>query len=175
MALMTAAHEHAAGISHRTRAAGPTRAQEGHLDANLSNAHLSNAHLSNTALGAVVAGQGPGRLVQGGFFDDLLGTVGPGLLGAASSALSGDRSGALGQVRSTGAGVAPMLAESGAGALGGLIGGQAGETVSALGAPLGQGLSSVISGEATPGQAAGGLLSAAQPAILSLLMSLLRR
>ncbi|MCL3860426.1 hypothetical protein [Actinotalea sp. K2] len=112
---------------------------------------------------------------QAGFFDDLLGTAVPGLLGAASSVLSGDGSGALSQVKATGAAAAPVLAEQGAGLLGGLLGGSAGQAVSSLGAPLGQGLSSVISGQSTPGEAAGGLLSAAQPALMSLLMSLLGR
>lgn len=114
-------------------------------------------------------------VAQAGFFDDLLGAAGPGLLGAASSFLSGDRKGAVGQLRETGAAAAPMLAQQGASALGGVIGGQVGQTVSSLGAPLGQGLSGVISGQSTPGQAAGGLLSAAQPGILSLIMSLLNR
>lgn len=124
----------------------------------------------------VTAVRPPSRdLAQAGFFDDLLGAAGPGLLGAAGSFLSGDSKGAIGQLRETGAAAAPMLAQHGASALGGMIGGQVGQTVSSLGAPLGQGLSGVISGESTPGQAAGGVLSAAQPGILSLIMSLLNR
>lgn len=123
--------------------------------------------------GTAVRG-GP-AVAQAGFLDDLLGTAVPGLLGAASSALSGDSAGALGAVRATGASAAPMLAQQGASALGGMIGGGAGQFVSSMGAPLGQGLGSVISGQATPGQAAGGMLSAMQPQLLSLLMSLLQR
>lgn len=118
----------------------------------------------------------PGHdVAQGGFLDDLLGTAVPGLLGAASSALSGDSAGALGAVRSTGAAAAPLLAQQGASALGGMIGGGAGQFVSSLGAPVGQGLSSVVSGESTPGQAAGGLLSSLTPQLLTMLMSLLQR
>lgn len=121
------------------------------------------------------AGASAGAVAQAGFFDNLLSTAVPGLLGAASSALSGDSKGALSQVRATGASAAPMLAQQGAGALGGLIGGTAGQAVSSLGAPLGQGLGSVISGQSSPGEAAGGLLGAAQPMLLQLLMSMLSK
>ncbi len=141
--------------------------------------HLREAASSGLSSGlssrtpTVALAPAAGGVAQAGFFDDLLGGAAPGLMGAASSLLSGDTSGALGQVRETGAALAPGLVQHGASALGGMIGGDAGQTVSSLGGAAGSGLASVISGESSPGQAAGGLLSAAQPSILSLLMSLL--
>ncbi|WP_130014272.1 hypothetical protein [Serinicoccus sediminis] len=108
-------------------------------------------------------------------FDDLLGTAGPGLLGAASSLLSGDTGGALEQVRETGGPALSGLAQQGVGALGSAIGGSVGGAVSSLGGAVGQGVGDVVSGRSSVGGAVGGVGSAAQPALLSLLMSLLNR
>lgn len=126
-----------------------------------------------TTLPTVSARGGRPVAAQGGFFD-VLGQAAPGVLGAASSLLGGNSAGALEQVRQTGAGVAPGLVQQGVSALGGAVGGSAGQTVSSLGGAMGQGVGSVLSGEQSVGQAAGGALQTAQPAILGLLMSLLR-
>ena len=135
--------------------------------------HVARTLAPVTALPTVSARGGGPVAAQGGFFD-VLGQAAPGILGAASSLLGGNSAGALDQVRQTGAGIAPGLVEQGVSGLGGLVGGSAGQTISSLGGAAGQGVGSVLSGEQSVGQAAGGLLQTAQPAILSLLMSLLQ-
>lgn len=144
---------------------------------------LTSHGVSDKALeGAVARGPLPGPPAQPGFFDDLLGMAGPmlqeatpGLLGAASSLLSGDSGGALEQVRDTGGSALSGLAQQGLGGIGGAIGGPIGSTITSMSGAVGQGVGDVVSGESSVGEAAGGVLSSAQPALLSLLMSLLSR
>lgn len=131
--------------------------------------------LPNSLVGAGLVGGTTPVAVQHGLFDELLTTAVPGLLGAASSFLGGDSEAAVGQLRQTGAGAASSLVQQGAGALGGMVGGGAGEQITSLGGQLGQGLGSVITGESTAGEAAGGALTAAQPLLMTLLSSLLGR
>lgn len=114
----------------------------------------------------------PRQPAQPGLFGDALG---PGLLDLTSSLLSGDTQGALHQAGETGGAALSGMAQQGIGALGSAIGGPVGGVVSSLGGALGQGVGNVASGQSSVGEAAGGLGSAAQPALLGLLMSLLGR
>lgn len=138
-------------------------------------AHRDAASAASASTARTVDARGVRPTPQGGLFDGLLGQALPGVLGAASSLVGGDSAGALDQVRSTGASMAPGLVQGGATALGNAVGGSAGQVVSGLGGAAGQGVAGVLSGEQSAGQAASGLASAGMPAILSLLMSLLQR
>lgn len=115
----------------------------------------------------VQAGIGALSSMIGGPFGSALGGMAPGLSSAASSLIGGDTRGALGALQSTGASAAAPLAQSGMGMLGNAVGGQAGGFLSSMGAPIGQGLSSVISG-GNPVQAGMGVAQAAAPGLLQM-------
>jgi hypothetical protein len=128
--------------------------------------------------GAALAGQGVqagiGALGSslGGPFGALLGGTGAGLGGAASQLVSGNTAAALSGLQGVGTGVAGPLAETAMGMLGTGVGGQAGGFLSGLGAPVGQGLSSIISG-GSPAQAGMGVLDAAAPGLRQMASSFL--
>lgn len=137
---------------------------------------LAPARTTQTAAPWTVSSRGGGPVAaQGGFFDDLLGQAVPGVMGAASSLLGGDGGAAVGQLQQTGATLAPGAVQHGSDALGALIGGGAGAAVSSLGGTAGQALGSMISGEQSPREAAGGVGQDALPMMMQLLTSLLRR
>jgi len=123
--------------------------------------------------GAQLAGQGvtAGIGALGGSLGGPLGGLLQGTGGAlgdvASQFVSGNTGAALSGLQSVGTGVATPLAETTMGMLGNALGGQAGGFVSGLGAPIGQGLSSIISG-GNVGQAGMGVLSAAAPGLRDL-------
>ena len=130
--------------------------------------------------GAQLAGQGVQAGIGalggslGGPLGDLLKGTGAGLGGVASQFVSGNTGAALSGLQGLGATSAGPFAETALGMLGGQLGGQAGGFLSGLGAPVGQGLSSIISG-GSPGQAGMGVLNAAAPGLRDLASSFLGR